>query len=56
MPKKPDVHREERELKPMSIVQKLIFPSRSLSILPVIFGSQKYSAPKIGNTTAPFST
>ena len=43
-------------LKPMNIVQKLIFPSRSLSILPVIFGSQKYNAPKIGNTTAPFST
>ena len=29
-------------LNPMNIVQKLILPSRSLSILPVIFGSQKY--------------
>ena len=43
-------------LNPMNIVQKLILPSRSLSIRPVIFGSQKYKAAKIGNTTAPLST
>ena len=43
-------------LKPTNMIQNWIFPMRSLSIQPEIFGHQKYRAAKIAKTLPPNST
>ena len=43
-------------LKPMNISQNWTLPIRLLSILPVIFGHQKYRPANISNSTVPAST
>ncbi len=40
----------------MNNVQKVIFPSRSSSILPVNFGHQKWNPANIAKTTVPKTT
>ncbi len=42
--------------KPKNSVQKVILPRRSSSILPVIFGHQKWKPANIAKTTVPNTT
>ncbi len=42
--------------KPVNSVQKCSLPSRSSSILPVIFGHQKWKPANIAKTTVPKTT